>query len=316
MLADVEVVSGLTDSATVVQIPDPATALAFRTTASGRSDLFVVGPRTRGRYHAGKGVPVCVRLRLRPGVARALFGIPIQALADRTVRITDLWGTDGAALTASLKAAAPDTARVLDLLQNAVGSRLGFPTEGAFPSRAPRPPDPFTPTATAQPVPTRADSQFSVPAGAALFGASAGAVGVGSPAGAIRVDSSPEVAAAEAWAPDDGLLAAAVRSLSGGSRRLADAAVDLGVSERHLRNVFAREIGLSPKHFARITRLRRVLEEAGTRQWSSLADDAGFFDQAHMISDFRAFMGVTPAAFTAGRLPPTTPCSELTRLTG
>ncbi|WP_284044677.1 hypothetical protein [Paractinoplanes maris] len=33
-----------------------------------------------------------------------------------------------------------------------------------------------------------------------------------------------------------------------------------------------------------------------------------------MITDFRAFMGVSPAAYLAGHLPPTTtPCAELTR---
>ncbi len=70
-----------------------------------------------------------------------------------------------------------------------------------------------------------------------------------------------------------------MQELSGPSR-LSDAATRIGVSERHLRNRFAREIGLSPKHFARISRLRRVLDQAGTRRWAGLADDAGFFDQA------------------------------------
>lgn len=86
------------------------------------------------------------------------------------------------------------------------------------------------------------------------------------------------------------------------------------MSERHLRNLFTREVGLSPKHYARIARLRRVLDQTGTRQWAAVADDAGLFDQAHMISDFRSFMGVTPAAYAAGHLPPTTPCADLSRL--
>jgi AraC-like DNA-binding protein len=256
VLAEAEVVSGRTDGSTVVQIPDVATALAFRTTASGRSDLFVVGPRTRGRYHAGRGVPVCVRLRLQPGVARAVFGVPVRALVDRTVRVTDLWGASGARLTASLVAAGPDTARVLALLQEAVLARAG------------------------------ASSASSAD---------------------LRV--SPAVGG---FAPvDGGLLAAAIRSLSAEPGRLADVAAGLGVSERHLRNLFAREIGLSPKHFARITRLRRVLDQAGTRRWSAVAGDAGFFDQAHMISDFRALMGVPPAAYLNGRTPGPTPCVPL-----
>jgi AraC-like DNA-binding protein len=97
------------------------------------------------------------------------------------------------------------------------------------------------------------------------------------------------------------------------ARRAAQHPGRVGVSERHLRNLFAREVGLSPKHFARISRLRKVLALAGRRQWAAVAEDAGFFDQAHMISDFRALMGVSPAAYLAGKLPAVTPCTALTR---
>ena len=104
------------------------------------------------------------------------------------------------------------------------------------------------------------------------------------------------------------LLDAAMRELTGPAARLTEVAARLGVSERHLRHLFAREIGLSPKHVARIQRVRRVLALAGRREWAAVAGDAGFFDQAHMISDFRSMMGVAPGAFLAGRLPTATPC--------
>jgi AraC-like DNA-binding protein len=114
------------------------------------------------------------------------------------------------------------------------------------------------------------------------------------------------------------LIGAAVRALTpatGPAPRLSTVADRLGISERHLRTLFAREIGLSPKHFARIARLRRVLTQAGTRQWAHLAGDAGFFDQAHLITDFRALMGVSPGAYLAGRLPAPGPCLRtVTRL--
>jgi len=100
---------------------------------------------------------------------------------------------------------------------------------------------------------------------------------------------------------------------AGGNGRLTEVAGRLGISERHLRTIFAREIGLSPKHFARIARLRHVLARAGSRQWSDLADDAGFFDQSHLITEFRTLMGVSPAAYLAGRLPAPSPCTDLTR---
>ena len=96
-----------------------------------------------------------------------------------------------------------------------------------------------------------------------------------------------------------------------GAARLGEVAARAGVSERRLRTLFSRDVGLSPKHVARISRLRTVLSLAGTREWAAVADDAGFFDQAHMISDFRTLMGVPPAAFLSGRLPGPTPCVPL-----
>ena len=66
---------------------------------------------------------------------------------------------------------------------------------------------------------------------------------------------------------------------------------------------------------ARLTRIRTIIAgTGGATAWATMADEAGYFDQAHMISDFRAFMGVPPAAFTAGRLPSPTPCADVARL--
>jgi AraC-like DNA-binding protein len=77
-------------------------------------------------------------------------------------------------------------------------------------------------------------------------------------------------------------------------------AVDLGVSERHLRRVFRETVGLSPKAFARITRFQGALRAArrdGRANWASIASLAGYYDQAHLIAEFRAIAGVTPRAF-------------------
>lgn len=98
-----------------------------------------------------------------------------------------------------------------------------------------------------------------------------------------------------------------------GAARLGEVATRAGVSERRLRTLFSRDVGLSPKHVARISRLRTVLSLAGTREWAAVADDAGFFDRAHMISDFRDLMGVPPAAYLSGRRPGPAPCLPLSR---
>jgi AraC-like DNA-binding protein len=73
----------------------------------------------------------------------------------------------------------------------------------------------------------------------------------------------------------------------------------LGVSERHLRRVFHETIGMGPKAFVKLTRFRRALLAARRSEpanWASIAADAGYYDQAHLIAEFRAISGVTPRA--------------------
>jgi AraC-like DNA-binding protein len=84
--------------------------------------------------------------------------------------------------------------------------------------------------------------------------------------------------------------------------RLANASVNavalgLGVSERHLRRVFHETVGLSPKAFAKLTRFHRALHvarEGRDASWANIAAAAGYYDQAHLIAEFRAIAGVTP----------------------
>ncbi len=76
-------------------------------------------------------------------------------------------------------------------------------------------------------------------------------------------------------------------------------AVDLGVSERHLRRVFRETVGMSPKKFAKLTRFHRALraaDEGPRASWASIAAAAGYYDQAHLIAEFRVIAGVTPRA--------------------
>lgn len=88
------------------------------------------------------------------------------------------------------------------------------------------------------------------------------------------------------------------------AERLASATVsavaaDLGVSERHLRRVFREAIGVSPKAFAKLVRFHRALHAAredGRAGWGSIAAQTGYYDQAHLIKEFRAIAGVTPRA--------------------
>ncbi|WP_054811582.1 helix-turn-helix domain-containing protein [Nocardia arizonensis] len=70
-------------------------------------------------------------------------------------------------------------------------------------------------------------------------------------------------------------------------------------------------IGVSPKHFARLRRVRRVLEHAGRTPLAQLATGSGYYDQSHMNADFRTIMGIPPASFQRGERPRPTPCAAL-----
>ena len=84
------------------------------------------------------------------------------------------------------------------------------------------------------------------------------------------------------------------------SARVSTVAIDLGVSERHLRRVFRETFGVGPKEFAKLERFHRALRAARNgdpASWASIAATAGYYDQAHLIAEFRAISGVTPRAF-------------------
>ncbi|WP_433891090.1 helix-turn-helix domain-containing protein [Streptomyces sp. CA-111067] len=216
---------------TAVDVPDHATTLVLRTDTG---ELIVMGPRTRAAYHSEAGGRSCLRVRMRPGRARALLGRSLRDLADRAVPLREL----------------PD----VDVERLDVG-RLDV---GRF---------------AADPI-------------AALGEALAGR----------PEPSEPRT-----------LVEEAAHLLPG--RTVAATAARLHISERRLHTLFTEGTGLSPKHFARIERVRSVLAAPDAWAWAAVAAAAGYYDQSHMAAEFRHFMGVPPAAFTAGRRPPPSPCT-------
>ena len=97
---------------------------------------------------------------------------------------------------------------------------------------------------------------------------------------------------------------AAVRIvLDTGGRTTVDAlARTLGVTRQHLARRFAQHVGVPPKTLCRIVRARRVIERVrGARDvnWSAVALDAGYYDQAHLIADFGELTGLTPDRWLA-----------------
>lgn len=107
----------------------------------------------------------------------------------------------------------------------------------------------------------------------------------------LRGDESFEGASAR-------LARRAVRLLEGDEVRVDRVAARLGVTARHLRRAFAENVGIGPKDYARTVRLQRALGMTATsKDWGRIAVDAGYYDQAHLIGDFRELVGLTPGAF-------------------
>jgi AraC-like DNA-binding protein len=79
-----------------------------------------------------------------------------------------------------------------------------------------------------------------------------------------------------------------------------DFAARTEMSVRSLQRLFSQYVGVSPKWVIRRYRLHELLEQmhSGKRlDWAQLAVDLGYFDQAHLINDFKSIVGYTPAEY-------------------
>jgi AraC-like DNA-binding protein len=84
---------------------------------------------------------------------------------------------------------------------------------------------------------------------------------------------------------------------SGGQISVDRLANDLGISGRQLERRFLNEVGIGPKLLCRILRFQQVFRavEREDKNWARIAADCGYYDQAHLIRDFRQFAGQTPS---------------------
>jgi AraC-like DNA-binding protein len=81
-----------------------------------------------------------------------------------------------------------------------------------------------------------------------------------------------------------------------------DLAERSGLGKRSLQRLFNEYVGVSPKWVIRRYRLHELVERfnRGTEtDWAALALDLGYFDQAHLINDFRTMTGYSPTEYRA-----------------
>jgi AraC-like DNA-binding protein len=85
---------------------------------------------------------------------------------------------------------------------------------------------------------------------------------------------------------------------------IRDVAREAGLSQRRFIQLFAREVGLSPKLFCRVRRFRQTLEtvrHTAEPNWAQVSMDCGYYDQSHLIRDFQFFSNLSPAEYVRQR---------------
>ncbi len=73
-----------------------------------------------------------------------------------------------------------------------------------------------------------------------------------------------------------------------------------GFSRRTLQRLFRVRVGVSPKWMLRRFRLKEAaarLDSGELQSMAGLAQQLGYYDQAHLIQDFRAIVGQSPSAY-------------------
>jgi AraC-like DNA-binding protein len=98
----------------------------------------------------------------------------------------------------------------------------------------------------------------------------------------------------------DALVQSAIRQiqLAKGNIRISELARQLYTSKSPLEKRFRKIVGASPKKFASIVRFNALLKDySPEKTFTELGYEAGYFDQAHFIHDFKIFTGETPEGY-------------------
>ena len=92
-----------------------------------------------------------------------------------------------------------------------------------------------------------------------------------------------------------------------GKSDIAESARDIGWSGKQFRPRIQDAVGVGPRAYRRLLRFdaltKAIANAAGAPDWAALALDAGYYDQAHMIREFRELSGLTPGTYLARTLP-------------
>ncbi len=99
---------------------------------------------------------------------------------------------------------------------------------------------------------------------------------------------------------EDPLSAAVALILAdSGAMSITRIATQVGRSERTLERLFRSGVGLAPKLFSRIIRFAAIFRavQRGPASLGDLGLQAGYYDQAHFVHNFRTFTGECPSRY-------------------
>lgn len=98
----------------------------------------------------------------------------------------------------------------------------------------------------------------------------------------------------------DALIMAALQRIQAakGLIKIKELAGALYISQDAFEKRFRRMVGVAPKQFAYIIKMKAVIDSAiQKRPFAGIAFDAGYYDQPHFNKDFKLFTGQTPTEF-------------------
>ena len=83
-----------------------------------------------------------------------------------------------------------------------------------------------------------------------------------------------------------------------GQITIDETAKQLHISRRQFERLFLTNVGMPPKQFGRIIRLHNTINLFRTDgSLTELSQEGGYFDQSHLIREFKEFTGLSPKAF-------------------
>lgn len=88
------------------------------------------------------------------------------------------------------------------------------------------------------------------------------------------------------------------------SVKLKSVAEQSGYSQKQFIHLFKKYVGITPKQFHRIVRFNEILPSIHKKEdinWTAIATNCGYYDQAHFIKDFQAFSGLNPKQYVEGQ---------------